>query len=252
MWPCRGLRRASVASFGFGGSNSHAILDDAYNFLRIRNLTGNHSTAKEPPASDVLRQSPETLTSLAFRHTVSLQASKDDRQILTPKLLVWSAADEGGISRLVTVYSTYMARLASTLGASEASAYLESLAYTLASRRSSLSWKSFTIGSSVQELQELASKISKPVRSIRNPKLGYIFTGQGAQFAGMAKGLLAFHVFLDSLRKSEMYLKQLGCQWSLMGMWLELSFLMFSKPLTLLQNLHLVLDQVPLNVYFSF
>ena len=29
-WPVRGLRRASVNSFGFGGSNSHAILDDVY------------------------------------------------------------------------------------------------------------------------------------------------------------------------------------------------------------------------------
>lgn len=32
-WPQEGLRRVSVNSFGFGGSNSHVILDDAYHYL---------------------------------------------------------------------------------------------------------------------------------------------------------------------------------------------------------------------------
>ena len=33
-WPVNGLRRASVNSFGYGGSNGHVILDDALNYLR--------------------------------------------------------------------------------------------------------------------------------------------------------------------------------------------------------------------------
>ncbi|KAL9110460.1 MAG: hypothetical protein Q9227_005004 [Pyrenula ochraceoflavens] len=48
-WPTNGLRRASVQSFGFGGANSHIVLDDAYNFLRMRGLAGNHNTVPKPP-----------------------------------------------------------------------------------------------------------------------------------------------------------------------------------------------------------
>ena len=141
-----------------------------------------------------------------------------DQRELRPKLLVWSVADEGGIARLTERYSTLMNQIASSLSPIEAGAYLESLAYTLAARRTSLSWKSFVLASSLQELQNIAPKMSKPVRSKENPKLGFIFTGQGAQFAEMSKDLMVFPVFLTSLRRSEMYLNQFGCQWSLLGM----------------------------------
>ncbi|TVY38228.1 Reducing polyketide synthase, partial [Lachnellula occidentalis] len=48
-WPSSGLRRASINSFGFGGSNSHVIIDDSYNFLKRRGLAGSHCTVKSPP-----------------------------------------------------------------------------------------------------------------------------------------------------------------------------------------------------------
>src|SRR3954468_10717428 len=41
-WPGKGLRRASVNCFGFGGSNAHVILDDAYHYLQSRGLEGRH------------------------------------------------------------------------------------------------------------------------------------------------------------------------------------------------------------------
>lgn len=50
-WPTDGLRRASVNSFGIGGTNPHAFLEDAYNFLRLRNLTANHCTVSKLPKS---------------------------------------------------------------------------------------------------------------------------------------------------------------------------------------------------------
>lgn len=44
-WPDVGLRRISVNSFGFGGSNAHAILDDAYHTLEaLYAVNGLHSS----------------------------------------------------------------------------------------------------------------------------------------------------------------------------------------------------------------
>ncbi|KAF2158513.1 hypothetical protein M409DRAFT_71605 [Zasmidium cellare ATCC 36951] len=95
-WPTKGLRRASVASFGFGGANSHIILDDAYNFLRLNGLTGIHNTAVKPP-----------------NHGLSLDMAFNAGQATThPKVLVWSTADEAGIGRTKSLWQTHFETLA--------------------------------------------------------------------------------------------------------------------------------------------
>src|SRR5205823_1406236 len=47
-WPVKGLRRLSVNSFGVGGTNAHAVLDDAYHYLSARILDGKHYTSIQP------------------------------------------------------------------------------------------------------------------------------------------------------------------------------------------------------------
>ena len=137
--------------------------------------------------------------------------------LATPKLFVWSAADKDGLVRLANVYSTYLSRISLTLAPKEEDTYLENLAYTLASRRSSLAWKSVAVASSVSALRQLEVKMSAPIRSRVKPSLGFIFTGQGAQYAGMGRELQLFSVFRASLDRSETYLRRLGCIWSLKG-----------------------------------
>jgi hypothetical protein len=56
-----------VSSFGFGGSNSHIVLDDAYNFLRMRNLRGNHSTVYTPPSPILLELASVDSTGGCYR-----------------------------------------------------------------------------------------------------------------------------------------------------------------------------------------
>ncbi|MCJ1386254.1 hypothetical protein MMC17_009380 [Xylographa soralifera] len=216
-WPCRGLRRASISSFGFGGSNSHAIIDDAYNFLRLRHLDGNHWTAHEPPSLEYLEQCLESPKLFTIPRNSSQQALNGESGNMRPHLLVWSTADEGGLARLAESYDAHVPQLATSLSAAEASAYLSNLAYTLAIRRSSLNWKSFAIARSIFDLHDLRKKISKPVRSRVDPKLAYVFTGQGAQFARMSKDLFGFPAYLNSLRRSEMYFDGFGCRWSLLS-----------------------------------
>ena len=43
-WPTDGVRRASINSFGYGGTNAHCIIDDAYHYLSQRGLQGAHNT----------------------------------------------------------------------------------------------------------------------------------------------------------------------------------------------------------------
>lgn len=47
------------------------------------------------------------------------------------------------------------------------------------------------------------------------PVLGFVFTGQGAQWAGMGRELLEYSVFKDSITRSDHYLREVGCTWSL-------------------------------------
>lgn len=192
------------------------VLDDAYHFLQLRGLAGNHCTVQEPPLEnpEISLRLPQTL---AITPNGSLQTLTADHQAKST-LLMWSAADEGGLARLAKAYNAYFLQLLSSLSSDKANTYLESLAYTLAARRSSLSWRAYATVSSISELQDLAAKLSKPVRSRSQPNLGYIFTGQGAQHAGMAGELMVYPVFKHSLLHSQKHLYDLGCSWSLLGM----------------------------------
>lgn len=236
-WPVHGLRRASVNSFGFGGSNSHAVLDDACHYLRYHNITGRHCSREYPPLIEsVIGESSNVMLDNSCNgcvyppaqgksHTLSIQhpgpQAKENSRLLTdrsqtsasPRVLVWSAADEGGSNRLSTVYGQHFAGL--SLQAEEAELYMENLAFTLGVRRSHLPWRSFIVASSFGQLHDMQAKLSMPIRAVTNPKLGFIFTGQGAQWYAMGRELLSFTVFRDSIQETERHFNGFGCRWSL-------------------------------------
>lgn len=190
------------------------MLDDAYNYLRLRGLTANHCTIQTPPApKELCSSSPLTNghspTAQHYQNGVngSWTASR-------PKLLLWSAADEGGLARIQEAYNRHFHDFYPQTF--EEHAYLENLAYTLAFRRSALPWKSFAIASSVADLRNQGLALSKPVRSSKKLGIAYIFTGQGAQVAEMGRDLLTYPVFKMTLQRAEICLRGLGCRWSLL------------------------------------
>ena len=217
-WPISGLRRASVNSFGFGGANSHVILDDAHNYFRLRGLAGKHRTARRPPHLPDVVQVQDTLddSSLGspFPFTnVTSDISTQEVFPTTPKLLIWSAADDGALKRLGSAYSQHFTKI--FVPNEEGDVYLDDLAYTLGMRQSRLPWRSFLVAESFAKVRDISSYLSPPVRSTEDPKIGFVFTGQGAQWYAMGRELLAFPVFKRSLLEAEEYLYQLGCRWSI-------------------------------------
>ena len=63
----------------------------------------------------------------------------------------------------------------------------------------------------------------KPTRSGEPARLGFVFTGQGAQWFAMGRELLdAYPTFRATLLEAERYLIELGATWSLTGKFLEI------------------------------
>ncbi|PLB54129.1 putative polyketide synthase [Aspergillus steynii IBT 23096] len=206
-WPTKGLRRASVNSFGNSGTNAHVILDDVFHFLAEHHLFAHHLTVQDPPTTPVLEQTSIDV-SCSLLQSSHNPGSKDSR----PRLLVLSANDESGIRRQVSAYADHFTKFADRLDFT----YLDHLAYTLASRRSSLAWRTTAIVSSVQDLTQLGRTISPATRSKPYPGLVFVFAGQGAQWAGMGRDLMTlFPDFNQSLERSEDALFELGCSWNL-------------------------------------
>jgi acyl transferase domain-containing protein len=192
-WPSNCLRRASVNSFGYGGTNAHAILDDAGEFLSARGLQCN--PVLEP---------------------LVVSGGKVCR---SQRLFVFSARDDAALDRMRIQYDEHLERLMSTSelqNETAESAFLDELSFTLSSRRSRFDWKAHVSASSIGGLRDVLTRSKfSPVRSTTEPRVGFIFTGQGAQWARMGIELLQYPIFKASVHDADTYLKQiLGSEWS--------------------------------------
>ena len=97
---------------------------------------------------------------------------------------------------------------------------LGNLAYTLGQRRSILSWKvAIPANGSADLVTSLASSATTLSRSSKEPKIGFVFTGQGAQWPGMGRELIeSYPVFASTMEKIDASLANLGADFSLISM----------------------------------
>ena len=212
-WPTQGLRRISINSFGFGGTNAHVILDDAYHYLKSNGINGKHCTSPTAGAVENGTNSKQKSATMPDHASNGIPIKGFPGKPI-PKLLILSAMDENGLGRLSSVYSHCFSHLDCSQQNDE---YLVKLAYTLNERRSLFIWRSFAITGSVSDLQIHGLQLSRPTRMISNASLAYCFTGQGAQWHAMGIELLRFSVFRNSLEDMGTILASLGCPWSLLG-----------------------------------
>ncbi|KAL4941786.1 hypothetical protein BDV06DRAFT_222773 [Aspergillus oleicola] len=177
-WPVTGRpRRAGVNSLGYGGTNAHVILED--------------TSALVPYTNGV---------------------AKDDLDEGKWRLFTFSAKDEESLYENMSNVGNYLMSQENV-----DSAFLDNLAYTLANRRSKFRWTQAISADSVQSLRKsLTERKSGTTRRAEAPQIGFVFTGQGAQWYAMGRELLsAFPVFRNSIQRCESFLATQGCPWSL-------------------------------------
>ncbi|GIJ86782.1 polyketide synthase [Aspergillus pseudoviridinutans] len=204
-WPAAAIRRASINNFGYGGANAHIIMEDGASWIPAfagRNAYSNgHSNGH-----GIYRKHVQLDGHARISHDNS-------------KVFVLSGKDEQACQRMISNLKDYLEQ--QKLTQPNPGELLESLAYTLGQRRTRFPWVAahpvpVTEGIDTV-IQALDSPKFKPIRSSRAPRIGMVFTGQGAQWYAMGRELVnAYPVYKESLEEAEGYLKDFGAEWSLM------------------------------------
>ena len=146
----------------------------------------------------------------------ALTANKDNSKHM--KLFLLSAHDKYGLKRQGKNLAEYLHRRKGDIQTEHI--HLRDLAFTLAEKRSRLAWRLCFSASSHAELISKLQHESNDFRAVRPskvPLVGFIFTGQGAQWARMGVELLQYRIFRESIEDADHYLcSSLGCNWSAM------------------------------------
>jgi acyl transferase domain-containing protein/NADPH:quinone reductase-like Zn-dependent oxidoreductase len=180
--------------FGYGGANAHVIMESADPWTSIPEL------------------------SVAINGSDQVVDDAEDAQVL-----ILSARDERGCQQLVEDLKAYLEKNRS-LGRKASAQLLRDLSYTLGERRTLFQWmaayqvrldKDGTLDAAIQAFD---SPRFKPRRQPTNkPRIGMVFTGQGAQWYAMGRELLtSYPVFRQSIDEAEAHLRAFGADWSLL------------------------------------
>ncbi|KAJ5902202.1 hypothetical protein N7495_002730 [Penicillium taxi] len=131
---------------------------------------------------------------------------------LAQRLFVLSADDKRGALQMSKDLGKYLDLHPSIFEESLA----DKIAFTLGQHRSFLPWR-LAVSTDVHNgLVHYLATDPEPVRSSREPTIGFVFTGQGAQWHGMGKELLhTYPIFQQAMKKVDTLLQTLGATFSI-------------------------------------
>lgn len=170
----------SVSNYGFGGAIAHAILEKA-------------------PAATV--------------PIIGASQGSQPLETVKDKIFVLSGSDPTSVTTKMKELGIFLEQRPEVFE----KALPGRLAYTLASKRSHLPYKIAFVADSADDLGgRLAVSKLKPTRSMVEPAIVMVFTGQGAQWAGMGQELMQSHpIFKSTMESADAHLRSLGAPYSL-------------------------------------
>ncbi|ORY57854.1 lovastatin nonaketide synthase [Pseudomassariella vexata] len=176
-WP-KGKKYISVNNFGFGGTNAHVVL----------------GKAPFPPKQSNGRAT-EKQVQTGRRLFVLTANDKQSLEIVMKKLVIY-------LEQRPEIFQNDL---------------LNNLAYTLGQRRSQLQWRvAVPAMTSFDLIEALNSNNVSSGKEVGLLRIGFIFTGQGAQWYGMGRELLSqYPVYASAIIRADECLRRLGAKWSL-------------------------------------
>ncbi len=233
-WPEKeGVRQASINNFGYGGSNAHVIMQDLRSFLASSSSsTQNSATARDSVQASTNGNGHSNGHSVANGitnghshdtngtngHLNGHGNTDSDLVNARSRVFMLSAKDERATKAMLDNLKEYLLTTATKSSHSE-DAFLDNLAYTLGHRRSLFPWRATLSASSVAGLvKTIQSGRAKPTKTETPPRLGFVYTGQGAQWWAMGRELIdVYSVFKATLLDCDVELKKLGASWNMIG-----------------------------------
>jgi acyl transferase domain-containing protein len=187
-------------------------MDDAFHYLNERGLVSDHCTRLSPDITDKCLDK-SLLPGLSLSDCVKVDLPTPRH----PRLFVWSAYDEESLNRTIRVNLDWLRSKKFQNGDLEEKLYLDSLVHTLSQRRSMFPWRASYVADSIRGLVQELCTPKAAVQTRTDPKMGFVFTGQGAQWFGMGQELAVFPAFIESIRDAEKFLDSIGCFWKVSG-----------------------------------
>ncbi|KAJ5787110.1 polyketide synthase [Penicillium paradoxum] len=212
QWPSASVRRASINNFGYGGSNAHIIMEGSASWVSDGGSINGYSNGH------VRGRTNGSLSASNKSGKISQLKSHVQSDLDDSKVLVLSGKDEQACQKMISNLADFLEQDQSTH--SNRKSFLESLVYTLGQRRTRFPWTAAYPVPITEGIGAVAQVVKspkfKPTRSSRRPRIGMVFTGQGAQWHAMGRELInAYPVYRASLEEADGYLAQFGADWSL-------------------------------------